>query len=158
MKTTISCLLLVFCGTFMLKAQTINPDQVLQDLLISKRNLEQYNDPMGRKYLEKEGKLRSVTVFKKEYQKNIDLIKKNSALFAKYIADTKFHNRDSIVFYNYKPILESNISPYQTTKLKYFDIVNTYLINYKENALPIKLNDAHTPPYMKGIEIKKGTP
>ncbi|MGN5956473.1 hypothetical protein ACP6L2_17820 [Sphingobacterium lactis] len=158
MKITISSLLLVFCGTFMLKAQTINPDQVLQDLLISKRNLEQYNDPMGRKYLEKDGKLRSVTVFKKEYQKNIDLIKKNSALFAKYIADTKFNNRDSMVFYNYIPKLESNISPYQTTKLKYFDIVNTYLINYKENELPTKLKDAHTPPYMKGIEIKKDTP
>ena len=158
MKTTISCLLLVFCGTFMLKAQTINPDQVLQDLLISKRNLEQYNDPMGRKYLEKDGKLRSVTVFKKEYQKNIDLIKKNSALFAKYIADNKFNNRDSIVVYNFVSPLVSNTAPYQTTKLKYFDIVNTYLINYKENELPTKLKDAHTPPYMKGIEIKKDTP
>ncbi|MGV6946870.1 hypothetical protein [Sphingobacterium kyonggiense] len=158
MKTTIFCLLFLFCGTFALKAQSIKPDQVLQDLLTSKINLEKYNDPMGRKQLEKDGKQRSVIVFKKEYQKNIDLIKKNSALFAKYISDTKFNNRDSMVFYNYIPILESNISPYQTTKLKYFDIVNTYLINYKENELPIKLNDAHTPPYMKGIEIKKGTP
>ena len=150
MKITISLLLLVFCGTFMVKAQTIKPDQVLKDLLSSKRNLEQYNDSLFRKQLKIDGKQMLGADIKKEYQKNIDLIKKNPDLFEKYIADNKFNNRDSMVVYNFVSPLVSNRTPYQTSKLKYFDIVNTYLIINKKNELPTKLNDAHTPAYKKG--------